>query len=270
MIRRVIMMVFVLGLIVESHGQVTRGITGAITVRSEGQRLQPRSDLDLDSPILVRIAAEREVEEGIFEYDIEYIGSREGLFDLRDVLEGADGSDLADGALPAVPIEIISNLEANASTDVFVSSTSDFELVGGYQVVLIVVGICWVLVPIIIIARRAKPVIEEPAPVVTPPTLAEQLRPLVEAASDRSLTTAERGRLELLLYGYWSEILGLDETNRAVAVIALRKDERAGALLRSVEVWLHGRDAPTVTPSEISALLEPYREAPAIEEDAPT
>ena len=267
MIRVALVVGLFVGLVVAAEAQVTRGITGSITVQSDGQRIQPRSDLNLDSPILVRIAAEREVAEGIFEYDIEFIGGREGLFDLRDAFEGADGSELSGGALSAIPIEIISNLEADATTDVFISSNSGFELAGGYRVALIVLGVCWVLVPIIVIARRVKPVIEEATLEVAPPTLAEQLRPLVEAASNRSLTTAERGRLELLLYGYWSEALGFGETNRAAAIIALRQDEQAGALLRAVELWLHGRDAPVVTPGAITSLLEPYREAPAIEQD---
>lgn len=247
------------------EAQVTRGITGSVTVVSTGQRIQPRSDLDLDSPILVRIAAERVLEDGAFEYDIEYIGAREGHFDLRDAFEGADGSALLEGALPPVPIEVRSNLEADATTDVFVSSNPGFELSGGYRIALTVLGICWVLIPIVIVARRTKPTVEPAAPEPIPLTLADQLRPLVEAASSRTLSTDERGRLELLLYGFWSEALGLDETNRAAAVIALRQDEKAGVLLRAVEFWLHGRDAPDVTPSEITALLEPYRAAPAVQ-----
>ena len=34
--------------------QATRGITGSVVLNADGPRIRPRSDLDLDSPLLVR------------------------------------------------------------------------------------------------------------------------------------------------------------------------------------------------------------------------
>ena len=255
--------VWVLVFAMRSEAQVTRGITGSIQFVSEGIRVRPRLDLNLDSPILVRVASERDLGNGSIEYTIEYIGAREGLFDLRETLEGVDGTVLLAAALPPIPIEIVSHLEVDAPTDVFVTAEPGMELVGGYRWIVGIIVAAWALVPIVAWVRRPRPEIEIVEVEDSGPTLADQLQPLVEAAANRTLSTPERGRLELLLYGFWSETLGLDERDRAEAIQRLRRDAEAGAVLRSVEAWLHGRHEATVTPCEINLLLEPYRSSPA-------
>lgn len=245
--------------------QVTRGITGSATVRSEGQRIRPRSDLNLDSPILVRISGERILENGGIEYDLEYIGSHAGTFDLRDVLEGADGAKLSRESVPEITVEIVSHLGTDSETDVFVVSSPGTELTGGYRIGLIVIAVVWLLIPIVAIVRRmrTKPeVVVEEAP---EPTLADQLKPLVVSASKRELSIAERGRLELLLYAYWAQKLDLNQADRPSAIASLRRNPTAGMLLRAIEGWLHGRDTVAVASSEINKLLDPYRAVPALQ-----
>ena len=256
-----------------AHGQdvdaqVTRGITGSTTVRSVGQRIRPRSDLDLDSPILVRIAGERTLEDGVIEYEFEYIGSHAGTFDLREVLEGADGSVLNHESVPEITVEIVSHLSADSETDVFVVSNPGTELTGGYRIGLIVIGVLWGLVPVVAISRRMRSTPEVVVAEAPKPSLADQLKPLVVSASKRELSVSERGRLELLLYAYWAKRLGLNETDRPSAIASLRRNETAGLLLRAIEGWLHGRETAVVAPSEINSLLEPYRTVPALETGA--
>lgn len=240
--------------------EATRGITGSVVLNADGPRIRPRSDLDLDSPLLVRVVDAQEGDEET-SYQLEFIGVTEGVFDLRDVLENPDGS--RPDHLPPIMVEIISNLEENAATDVFVSQNPGATLSGGYRVFLVVLGIGWLGVPLLVVARRllARPVIDE-SPVVPDITLADQLRPLVTVASERGLSVAERGRLELLLYGHWQEQSDLQGLPRSTAVARLRNDEHAGPLLRAIEGWLH-RPGTTenfgATPEDIDRLLEPYR-----------
>ena len=40
--------------------ETTRGITGSVVLTVDGPRIRPRSDLDLDSPLLVRVVEAQE------------------------------------------------------------------------------------------------------------------------------------------------------------------------------------------------------------------
>lgn len=245
--------------------EATRGITGSVVLNAEGPRLRPRSDLDLDSPLLVRVVEARDVD-GQTGYQLEFIGVEEGVFDLRDVLENPDGS--RPDRLPPIMVEIISNLEENAATDVFVSQNPGATLSGGYRTFLVVLGIGWLCVPLAVVIRRLqrRPVVDESSK-VPEITLADQLRPLVMTASERGLSVAERGRLELLLFGHWQELADLQGLPRSSAVARLRNDEHAGPLLRAIEGWLHHPRATQdsgATPEDIDRLLEPYRRVASI------
>ena len=244
----------------------TRGITGEVLVEVTGPSIRPRSDLDLDSPMLVRVVDARELGDGRVEYRLQFLGVNVGTFDLREVLETADGSQPEN--LPPIPVEIISNLAGNESTDVYVNHEPGLPLSGGYRVMLWVIGSAWILVPIVAFIQHTRRNAPEPdAKPELETTFADQLRPLVIAASQRGLSVAERGRLELLLYAFWQEQLDLDGLDRPSAVARLRRDEQAGVLLRAIEGWLHqpGSTGAEVAPAEIDELLAPYRQSAPVE-----
>ena len=234
----------------------TRGITGKVRIESDASVIRGRPDLDRNSPLLVRLARVEPMSDGGIACELEFIGVNVGVFDLREVLVFEDGSSI--DALDPIPIEIVSNLERDAPTDLALAAPPATTLGGGYTATLVAIGIAWVLVPVIVLLRRLlkhEPPVE-PAP--RGPTLAEKLAPLVESAANRDLSIAEQGRLELLLYAHWQDRLGLVR-DRPGAVEYLRNHEVAGRLLRSVERWLHEPRAHPPSRSEINALLEPYR-----------
>ena len=87
----------------------------------------------------------------------------------------------------------------------------------------------------------------------------------------RGLSIAEQGRLELLLLRFWGDRLGLGSLSADQAVARLRREPEAGALLLAVERWLHDRGGAAPQPEQdvaerLSALLAPYRQAPAIDD----
>ena len=55
----------------EPIAEATRGITGQVTVQVEDGMLRGRPDLDLDSPLLVRVAAIRVQPDGGHQFDLE-------------------------------------------------------------------------------------------------------------------------------------------------------------------------------------------------------
>ncbi|MDG2424326.1 MAG: hypothetical protein P8M22_10140 [Phycisphaerales bacterium] len=235
--------------------EATRGIAGHVTIEVEQGMLRGRPDLDLDSPLLIRIAAVHSRPEGGFLFDLEFLGTQPGVFDLREVLVFSNGASTAQ--LDPIPIRIVSHLADHSASDLAMTMPPESTLRGGYVTLLIVIGVVWILVPAIVITRRLlRP---RPDPIVTPrgPTLAEQLAPLVEAAADRQLTIPEQARLELLLYWHWQAALQLDES-RPEAVARLRRHDDAGQLLRTVESWLHDPTTAAPTRDDIKKLLLPY------------
>jgi hypothetical protein len=204
---------------------------------------------------------------GVAEQRVEFVGFVSGVYDLRDALEHADGSPADD--LEPLHVRIFSQLPPDHGTDVYGLTSSSTTLAGRYRSVLMWGGVAWLSIPGFVLIRRAmkrKPILVVPPP-VRAPTLAEELCPLVQAAHERPLTVPERGRLELLLYQYWQEHLGMTGMDQAGAMRALRADAGAGAgagaILRAVERWLHhpgDGKAPRETPDEsVMALLEPFR-----------
>jgi hypothetical protein len=246
--------------------RATRGITGAVTVVDGGDGLRPRSDLDMDSPLLVRVAAST-----LLAPDdpargrtlvLEFIGTHEGVYDLRTVLERPDGS--FPGDLAPIPIEIVRRLDPGAGTDVFMGERGARPITGGYRRTLVAIGVAWILVPAIVVARRvaARGAEAEAPPPAPAPSLADLLEPLLAAAAERTMTVEERGRLELLLSAHLGERAGLAGVPRPEAISRLRRDESAGGVLLAVEGWLHRPGDPEDRRQEIARLLAPFRSVP--------
>jgi hypothetical protein len=190
-----------------------------------------------------------------FRYDLEYQGLDPGEHDLADYLQRKDGSEL--GLLPPIPVTIESLLPPGQVLP-HRPDKGRVPSFGGYRAALVAAGAVWVagLVAILLVGRRKRADAAADAP--APRSLAERLRPLVERAMRGTLTRSERAQLELSLVAYWRERLGLDAERPEKALAALYAHEQAGALLRSLEEWLH-RPSPPVD-VDVHALLEPYRD----------
>jgi len=221
-----------------------------------GSQLQARPAV-VDAPIVVRVLAAR-VHGTAFRYDLEYYGLDPGPFDVTDYLSRVDGSSTAD--LPPLIVNIQPLLPPGQVEPHPVLPVATPE-VGGYATWLKVGVIAWVIgfLAIVMVGRRRRRLeAEQAGPALT---LADRLRPLVEAAQRGELDEPAKAELERVLLHYWRRRLGLAEEKAGRAMIQLRDHDEAGPLLRQVERWLHhpepGGDA------DIAALLEPYRDTPA-------
>lgn len=255
--------VLALAPVCSAQGPSMRGISGSVELRAPGPRIRARADQSLTAPVVVRVSEAEEEAAGVVRYKVEYIGTVAGTYDLREYLERTDGSELG---IAALPVEVVSQLDPTHGTDLFATAQAPTLKRTAYRAALIGLGVLWVGVPIGYMAWRAakrrRVVVAPPPP--PGPTLADQLRPLVERAVDGTLSVEERGRLELMLYSHWRGQLGLDGPQARV-IPTLRADERAGTLLRAVERWLHARPgAGPRADAEVAALLEPYRHIPAV------
>lgn len=248
--------------------QAERGITGSFEFRYQGKILHVRPQREVDAPLSVRL---QRVNEHGSNYEARFIGNREGRFDLREYLEHADGTPPND--LPSMPVQIVSMLPKDQRSDLFDSTVYRPKIVGGYRFAWILGGLLWIAIPCIFwgIRHWKKPPVAPVVPEIKEPTVAEQLRPLIEAASHRLLSTEEKGRLELLLYHFWRERGALTQDNMADSIRKLRTLPEAGELFRVVETWLHSNPEDTSvdrSPEAILAILKTYQSTKDAANDA--
>src|SRR5690606_6944796 len=113
----------------------------------------------------------------------------------------------------------------------------------GYRTTQIVVAVLWAigLLAILFVGRKRR---AKAAPPIQKPTLADRLRPLVEAVAADKADTAAKAELERMLVSFWRLRLNLRQENAAAALATIRKHDEAGALLRQVELWLHAPQPP--------------------------
>ena len=119
--------------------------------------------------------------------------------------------------------------------------------------VLLVVG----LGALIFVGRRKK--FQATMEHVKTTSMADRLRPLVVAAKSGTLDSSGRAELERTLIAYWCRRLGVRDTSPGETMNLLRNHDQAGALLRSLEDWLHRPDPPQNV--DVETLLEPYANA---------
>lgn len=215
--------------------------------------------LDDRTPLILRIGRITPAADGRFVYDFHYIGFEPGPQRLADYLVNPDGSPAEEVGEMMLDVKSILPPDHDGSLNPYVPRP--FPWFGGYRVLLAAFAAVWVLglLAFAWFGRRRKQEhsIEETPP---PPSYAERMRPLVEAAAAGDLTATGQAELERLMTGYWREKLSLPDQRMADTLAALKRHDEAGELLLALERWLHSPGG--ASREEIGGLLEPYRHAP--------
>lgn len=228
-----------------------------------GTELEARPLENRQSPIVLRIVDS--FRHGTaYRYELEYYGLRPGRYDLRDFVQRKDRSATAD--LPNLPVEIVALLPAGQILPHELTARR-LPWLGGYRALLVGGALVWLagLAAILLVRRHRheQPAAQQEVRV----SLADQLRPLVDAAVKGTLSSEQQAQLDRLMLGYWRRRVGLVDLEPADALVKLRDHEQAGALLRQVELWLH---APPGSQSvDVAALLAPYRDLPPEDTEMP-
>jgi len=235
------------------------GIEGQVSVALPRPDYRPRP-LDDRTELILRVESVTAVAGGQHRYDFYYIGLEPGPYNLADYLMRPDGS--RPDELGDIRIHVRALLPEDHDGQLNAYQPRAFPWIGGYRAFLGTLGVLWIggIVAYAYFSRRKRPVV---APVILtpPPSLADRLRPLVEAAAAGQITPDGQARLERLLMGYWREKLNLPELRMAEALMRLKEHAEAGALLRALERWLHRPGG--VSQEEVTALLRPYQQIPA-------
>jgi hypothetical protein len=244
----------------DSRVEAAVGMEGVYYFRHRGPAVEALP-VDDDSPVVLRIA--EAVSDGDATIcEIRYIGVKPGRYDLRDYLRRADGGPLA-GVEP-IPVAIRSVLPADHNGQLDELPRLPLPGAWPYRLFLAVAGGLW-LVPVawLTVRRVARRRRRPERPPAGEPTLADQLRPLVEAAVLGRLSTADQARLELLLIAYWRKRLELTGCSAAELLVQLREHPESAAPLGQLEQWLHRR--PGSCRVDVAAVLRPYRDDPPVD-----
>ncbi len=227
--------------------------------RPDYQAVKPTAS----TPLLLRIRSVEPVENG-FRYDLLYTGVEAGVFNLTDFLLNPLGGRLRD---PVATVTIHSNISADAPFSVVTKAVPFPSPPFPYRMVMQVVGLAWLGWGV----RLVFPKKESPRPALSAAgnetvqagdepeseTLSSLLRPLVEKAADKSITSSEKGRLEQILFLYWGKQMELDHLDSAEQLRRILEHPEAGLLLRTVEQWLY-QPGSLITAEEINAALTAY------------
>ncbi len=216
----------------------------------------------MKAPIVVRVLTARPHGDR-FRYDLEWCGLEPGTYDLVQYLARKNGSSM-DG-VSAIAVTVTSALKKGVFEPSQPLPKASPRL-DGYRTQQIVVGILWGvgLLAILFVGRKWRRAVVAAA---RKPTLADRLRPLVEAVAAGTADDARKAELERLLVAFWRARLDLSSVKAAAAIAAIRQHEEAGALVRQIEAWLHMPVPPAAF--DVQALLAPYRAVSAADFDRP-
>lgn len=226
-----------------------------------GSELQVKPLEDRHAPFVLRIK-EAFPHGSAFRYDLVYYALEPGEYDLRNYLRRKDGTALGD--LPPITVNVNPVLPPG-QVEPSALELAQSPSLGGYRLLLAIGGSLWCagLAAILLLGRRRR--IEAEGEATRPVTLADRLKPLVDAALTGTLSEGQHAELERLLIGYWRKRLALEQASPAEAMTTMRNHPEAGPLLRNLEEWLH-RPGDKAQAVDLGSLLRPYQDL-AVEND---
>jgi len=234
---------------------------GTYYLRYTGGKLEVKPFAE-DTPVLVRIARTTPAEEALDGspatlYELRFVGSRAGRFDLRTFLVAVDGQPNTD--LPWIEIQVNELLPTHYAGGLEELGPVEHRRAWPYRTIMLVaigawlLPVAWVLGKRVFRRRPAAP----PTPVGPLSTEAE-LQALVGTALAAGLDIPAQARLEELLHLYWRDCLAAGKVPTIELRSRMAEDARTGELVRQLEAWLYR--PPGDTSIDLGKLLAPYRD----------
>jgi hypothetical protein len=218
-----------------SDTDVPLGVEQAVIIRSSGPQLKARpyrrgASVNLRIADMVRKGPVRV-------YDIRYVVSLPGEFDLTEYLTSTDGRSIDD--LPSFKVRGLTSLTKDIETRIQEIENVGVHVWHWYYETLIALGAIWLawLAGLIFIGRPPRP----PRPPSEPmrPSVAEQIGGYLELLSDGELTTEQKAHLEALLLQHWRGRLGLADRRMAASCRDIEDSDRLGRVYHRLQAWLH-------------------------------
>ena len=218
-----------------------------------GTELEVKPLEDRRAPVVVRITAVYP-HGSAFRYDLSLLRPGAGRVRPKHQLRRKDGSPSGD--LPSIPVKVDPVLPPG-QVEPHRAGTRAFSIARGlsparWRSAARSGARGWRRSCCSAAARRSRRRPQASRPV----TLADRLRPLVDAAVAGKLEQGQHAELERLLIGYWRKRLGLEQARPAEAIAAMRQHPEAGPLLRRLEEWLH-RPGDKAEPVDVAGCSAP-------------
>jgi hypothetical protein len=219
---------------------VTIGVEGRKIVEIAGPQLTAAPFTHGDAAS-VRIDSVQSIPGG-YRYDLRYMLFGPGKRNLSDHLLRPDGSPLPTQKDLAVSVDAL--LPDDYSSELFTTPNSNINLHSYYTPMMRVLWGLWaaMLIPLAWYGHKRR---KRLAPPPRAPSVAEQLKALLERASRKTLSVEQQADLEQLLLAFWSKRLNLSQERLIETVAELRKHPQAAGQLNRVERWLHSRAKPS-------------------------
>jgi hypothetical protein len=219
-----------------------------------GPELRVRKSKGLADPLMLRIVATYPHGTAGFRYDFQCVPLVAGKHDITQFLETTNGEPPK--GLPAIIVEATGVLPAGPPGEFKEIPLGALPRAGGYEA-LIPYGIgLWLAAGVggnwYFRKRKTQ---EERTASTPPPTLAQQVKALVERAIAQPLGTPELAELERLLLAHGREQLGLTHATDPAVWRALRENPSTASWLRTLEAWLHRPATSPPTKAELQGLL---------------
>jgi len=233
---------------------VPLGVEAAAIIRYAGPPLVARP-YRRGASVDVRIADQAQ-RGAVWVYDVRYVVSQPGEFDLLDYLASADGSALNE--LPSFKVRGLTSLTKQIESRIREMETTSVDIWHWYYETLVAAGVAWLLWlgGLIFIGRPKR--VPPPPPLPPEPTVAELIVQLLDSLARNGLSVTERARLETLLFRHWRERLGLERDRMAATCRAFHRDDDLGRAYNAVEAWLHA-PASHIDVNEIVHLCNPNK-----------
>lgn len=218
-----------------------------------------------NASLILRVHSVQRTHDGKYKYNLAYIGLQSGVYNLADYLQNSAGKRVRD-SLPSMSVTVRALLPDDAPTTLPELPTALAPRRLPYRPTMTALILAWIGCGAALFFKpRPKPT--EPLRPPSPPTksLGAILEPLALKAARKTITTEEKILLEQTIIQFWSEKLEILDLNPGEKREAILEDEQGGALLRSVERWLY-QPYSHILSSEISKVLAPYFDVPALEE----
>lgn len=196
-----------------------------------------------------------------FRYDLEFRGFEPGRYNVLDYLQREDDTELASAPL-WVMVEPI--LDADKVRPIPLPQKSS-QFRSYYIPILFVSGIIW-LAGLLAILFYGRGTLKKASVVTKKMTPAEKMRPLIDAAINGSLTTAQQAELERILSEFWSAKLNLGHLSADQLRSTLREHPEANRMLEQIDLWLHRPSSETTASVDVNALLKPYQDSTTVSE----
>ena len=188
-----------------------------------------------------------------FRYDIEYKGLEPGKYNLADYLKRETGEE----AIPAIPVTIKSLLgpgQIKPGDPPTVSS----EFRSYYLPMLLVAAAGW-LGGLLMILFYGRGKTKRPESHQVKVTVADRMRPLIDAAVAGKLNSKEQAELERVLSSFWSKKLRLGHLPADQLRERLRNHPEASVMLNQIDSWLHRPATDQSNQVDVGKILEPYQ-----------